>query len=100
MSFLSMELRKQMSEYRDWPRIRVYDFAELQNITAELARAREKHPGFPTIHHALSVIREEYLELERAAFIDGVTREPEIYNEMKKEAIQVCASCIRLLVEL
>ncbi len=85
---------------QEWSKLRVMDLSALQSVSDELARARAKHPEFPTIHHGISVIREEYLEVEEAAFVDGVEREPYLYEHMRREAIQLAATCIRLLTEL
>jgi hypothetical protein len=67
-------------------------FTEIEN---EVGAAIRKHPEFPSLHHAISVIREEYLELEREVFTDSFDS-----IKIRKEAIQVCATCIRLLIDL
>lgn len=96
----SLEDRRKASIDRDWKFLSVFDLTAMQNIRAELYRARDLHPNFPTIHHAMAVIREEYKELEEAAFHRDVETEPGRYDELKKEAIQLAATCIRLIVEL
>jgi len=66
-------------------------------IAEELEKAKRKHPQCPTAHHAMSVIREEYLELEREIFTDGIDHELVIRARARKEAIQLAVTCIRML---
>lgn len=69
------------------------------SIEDELSRAKRKHPDFPSIHHALSVIREEYKELETAAFTDGISRSFLLRDKMRTEALHLATSCVRLLLD-
>lgn len=69
----------------------------IQAIKTEFGRAKAKHPSCPSAHHAISVIREEYLELEKEVFTDGIDYKEEIRVRARKEAIQLAATCIRML---
>ena len=65
-------------------------------IWQEVSRASEKHPSWPAdIIHGASIICEEAGELMRAAV--QYEREGGKRDEIKKEAIQVAATCIRFL---
>lgn len=65
----------------------------LDQITAEVNRAKEKHPNWPgdTIH-AAAIVCEESGELIRAALQHKY--EGGNIEEMRKEAIQTSATCI------
>ncbi len=67
----------------------------LEEIVQEIGRAKRKHPDCPTLHHAIAVIREEYLELEHEIFVDNKDR-----AAIDKEAIQLAATCIRLIMDV
>lgn len=68
----------------------------VEQILNELEKAEKKHPQWPTdVIHAAAIIAEESGELVRAAlqwnYEDGNQ------DELKKEAIQTAAMCIRFL---
>ena len=63
----------------------------LCKLVDKYERATAKFGSFHTIHEAIGVIREEYLELEDAIF----KNKPKA--RVEEEAIQVAAMCIRLL---
>ena len=65
-----------------------------KDIGNELGRAKRKHPDCPTLHHAMSVIREEYLELEKEVFTQNKDR-----AAINKEAIHLATTCIRLIMD-
>jgi NTP pyrophosphatase (non-canonical NTP hydrolase) len=70
-----------------------------EEITEEVIRAEKKHPEWPidSIHQA-AIVCEESGELIRAALqfqYEGGNKE-----EIRKEAIQTAATCIRLLKNL
>jgi hypothetical protein len=70
-------------------------------VTAELGRAAEKFPLWPTDpHHALDVLGEEFGELAKA--IVEHTYEPgkSSCDEVQKEAVQTAAMAIRFLMGL
>jgi len=69
----------------------------LDAIATEFSKAKDKHPSCPSAHHAMSVIREEYLELEREVFTDGIDHNEVVRTRARKEAIQLAATCIRML---
>jgi len=87
--------------------------ASLINDELESIPERYQKP-FNSVHEALGVIREEYIELEQEIFFgekkakehhfanDEFPIDPkEIWNrKIKREAIQVAAMCARLIQEL
>jgi hypothetical protein len=68
-----------------------------KEVEEELGRAKRKHPEMPSAHHAISVIREEYLELEKEIFTDGIDTTLGIQFRARREAIQLAVTCIRLI---
>lgn len=62
-------------------------------VTHELFRAFERFPAFQSAHEGLAIIREEYLELERAIF-HGTG------EEALTEAIQLAAMATRYIVDV
>lgn len=71
----------------------------LNEIMNEVQRAQDKHPLWPKdLVHASAIVCEESGELIRAALqlnYEGGDKE-----EIRKEAIQTAATCIRLLINL
>ena len=65
-------------------------------VRAETARARAK---FPKPMYTMTALTEEVGELARAVLHTCASNEPNPYaaGEVKKEAIQVMAMCVRLL---
>lgn len=71
----------------------------INEILAELDRAVKVHPHWPDdIIHGAAIVGEESGELIRAA-INKVYEGGDI-EEVRKEAIQTAATCIRLLINL
>lgn len=75
----------------------------IASIEAEIERAEKKHPHWPDDYiHQAAIVAEEAGELVRAALNDyyenGQT--PAGLEEIRKEAIQTAATCIRLLKNL
>jgi hypothetical protein len=75
-------------------------FLLLPSILHEVRRAEQIHPEWPDdIIYAAAIVSEESGELIRAAirfkYEEGATKE-----EIRKEAIQTAATCIRLLKNL
>lgn len=66
----------------------------VNDVIQELERARQKHPPQSSLHGAYAVILEEVRELEREIFLHAPCR-----ANVKKEAIQVAATAIRLVFE-
>ncbi len=70
-----------------------------QEIHEELQKAKRKHGAWPSdIIHACAIVNEESGELIRASLqyvYEGGTK-----DELRKEAIQTAATCIRLLENL
>ena len=62
----------------------------LQRVNEEYERASQKHPNFPSLHHGLSVIWEEFEELKTEIF----KKEPDLEN-LKSELTQIAAMCYR-----
>jgi hypothetical protein len=67
-------------------------------VIEEVARAKDLFPSmFINQHEAIAVIREEYLELEQECFKNQKKYDLEA---QRKEAKQLAAMAIRLMVEL
>ena len=65
----------------------------LAAVDVELERAMQQFAPFASAHEGLAVIREEYLELERAVFHgSGV--------DAFDEAVQLAAMAVRYLVDV
>lgn len=65
-------------------------------IFAELRRAEEKHPAFPTdVIHQVAIMQEEAGEATRAS-LQLVYENGSLYN-LQAELIQTAAMCIRVL---
>lgn len=70
----------------------------LLEVREEIQTAKEKFPSmFINQHEAIAVIREEYLELERECFLNQKNYSLE---RQRKEARQLAAMAIRLMIEL
>ena len=70
-----------------------------EEVEAEIHRAEKNHPGWPDdIVHAAAIVNEESGELIRAALNHHYFGESK--EEIRKEAIQTAATCIRLLKNL
>jgi hypothetical protein len=67
--------------------------AALCEILAEYKRSMLKHGHFPSIHHGESVMREEHEEL-----FDEIRRQDWSYKAMYKEAIQVAAMGLKMML--
>lgn len=67
----------------------------MEIIKQEVDRARMSFDDMTTYHEGIAVIREEYLELERIVFSKTQARE-----DMRKEAIQLAAMCVRFIEDL
>jgi len=63
-------------------------------IADELIAARREHAPMHSPHEGIAVIREEYRELEDEVFLKKQSKE-----DMKKEAIQLSAMCVRLIAD-
>lgn len=64
-------------------------------IIQELERAQRLHREFPTYHHALGIVREEYKELEAEVFKRDIER-----WAVAHELVQLGAMVVRSLVDL
>lgn len=67
----------------------------ITEVELEVRRARDLHPPFPSLHHGVAVIREEYLEMEDEAFKKHVDM-----NALRKELIQLAAVCARMVEDV
>ena len=67
-------------------------------IREEMEMAEDRHGPFHSLHEALAVIREEYLELEAAIFWGN--KNGNNNATVRSEALQVAAMATRLLVML
>ena len=73
----------------------------VKDILAELQRAEEKHPNWPTDPlHAVAVLGEEFGELTQAVL--NVVYDPAkgSVNFVREEAIQTAAMAIRFLINM
>lgn len=81
------------------------DFCKHDKINSEvldeILRAREtlEFPKFNSPHEGLSVIEEEFLELQEAVYW-GKKKDPTWKENMKKEAIQLAAMAICFAAEV
>ena len=62
----------------------------LEEVEEEYKKASAKHPDFPTMHHGLAVIWEEFEELKQEIF----KKNPDL-NNLKLELVQIAAMCLR-----
>jgi hypothetical protein len=70
----------------------------LEEVNNEVTRAKELFPSmFINQHEAIAVIREEYLELEQECFKNQKRYD---LDAQRKEAKQLAAMAIRLMIEL
>lgn len=70
----------------------------LVEVDTEVKRAKELFPSmFINQHEAIAVIREEYLELEQECFKNQRNYD---LDAQRKEAKQLAAMAIRLMIEL
>lgn len=70
-------------------------------IQTEIERAEIKHPNWPDdMVYAASIVAEESGELIRSAVQHEMESEFGCIEDVKKEAIQTAATCIRLLKNL
>jgi hypothetical protein len=73
----------------------IVDTSVFTELHKALDKAINKHPPYPSLHHAISVIDEEFTELKTEAYrqeVDG--------DALRKEALHVAATAIRLLLDL
>lgn len=66
------------------------NLALVAEIFAELDRANALHGKFNSTHEGISVIREEYLELEKEIFWGNPMN-------ARSEAVQMAAMCIKMI---
>ena len=69
----------------------------LRLIREEHERAMDKFGKFKSPHEGLSIIREEYKELEREVFSQFDKRD---IDKMRKEATQLGAMALRFMVDI
>lgn len=69
----------------------------LQEVELEHGKAIDKFPIFCSPHEGISIIREEYLELEQEVFKNPQVKDK---SKMQKEATQLAAMAVRFLVDL
>lgn len=64
-------------------------------VEIELDHARAKHGPIHSVHEAIAVIREEYLEAEREAFKQNVRK-----LALRAELLHLATMCIRAIEDL
>ncbi|HBT77423.1 MAG TPA: hypothetical protein DEB39_11005 [Planctomycetaceae bacterium] len=80
--------------------------AELRYLVSEVAKevkeeievGEDRFGAFHSLHEALAILREEYMETEAAIFWEAQKKGD--VNLIRKEAIQVAAVAVRLAVML
>lgn len=77
------------------PHLGARQIAALSAIAAELNRAMEQYPPFASAHEGHSIIREEYVELEREVFMKRRSRQG-----LGDEATHLGAMAARLLADI
>lgn len=73
------------------------DEQAINEVYDELRSARTKHNEFHSAHEGLSVIHEEYRELESEVY---KRREQRDNDRLRKEAMQIAAMAIRFMVDI
>ena len=66
-------------------------------VKEELAEATDKFGAFKSAHEGLSIVREEYKELEREVFGQFDVRD---IDKMRKEAKHLSAMALRFMVDI
>lgn len=69
----------------------------LINVEKEVLHASMKHPPMHSLHEALGVIREEYIEFEEEVFKKAENRRPQ---DVAMELRQIAAMAVRAAVDL
>ena len=67
-------------------------------VREEMERSEKSHGPFHSLHEALAILREEYIETENAVFWEA--RKKGDPNLIRTEAIQVAAVAVRLAMML
>ena len=79
------------------------ELPEIDNVVFELCVASEKFGAFNTAHEGISVIREEYLELEDEVYdrskLGPATPEEKVIR-MRHESMQLAAMAVRFMVDV
>jgi len=69
----------------------------MEQVEAEIRRAREKYPPMVSQHEGIAIIREEYLELERLVFWEKDTHVKTW--DGSREACQIAAMGVCFMME-
>jgi hypothetical protein len=64
-------------------------------VCGEISSAQKQHPPLNSLHEAIAVIHEEYLEAQTEVY----KKVPDLLN-LRKELIQLAAMCGRTVIEL
>lgn len=70
----------------------------IEEVKAELDRAKAKYPPYHSAHEGYAVILEELEELKLEVFKGGTT--PRSVARMRAEAVQVAATALRFIEDL
>lgn len=83
---------------QEFSKLSYSELTALFSIVVEMKTAKDKHPNWPNdIIHAGAIVSEESGEMIRACLQHKY--EGGHFSEIRKEAIQTAATCIRLLTE-
>lgn len=69
-----------------------------KEVRDEIELGEDRFGPFHSLHEAVAILREEYLETENAVFWEAQKKGD--FNVIRKEAIQVAAVAIRLAIML
>lgn len=67
----------------------------VDEVQHELNSARMKFETFPTAHHGLAVLHEEYTELQTEVYARNFDK-----SKARREAIQIAAMAIRFVEDI
>lgn len=67
----------------------------ITELQRQFNKAITKHPPYPSLHHGISVIDEEFIELKTEAYKQTVD-----WAALKKEAFHVAVTALRLIEDI
>jgi hypothetical protein len=71
----------------------------MQQVAAELTRARSLFKPIYSPHEALGIIREEYIEFEQEVFKFNLAKGRDTRPAMRKELVQLACMSLRTILD-